>query len=391
MTLGTIDPALPDGQTGQAAVALEGGLPLVWLAALCAVVDLGWNRVAVVALDGMGETDVALWLLRTGPFWRNLAAVSGLVALVTGFWTYFRMAGFAAPLRRVQVAGLAGLLLSGLVLSVALAKESLPSVVVLLAVGVGNALVVLFGVTAGGYFRSPYRAGVWGASLASVLVLVLLVAASLESLQLWLSDGESLASRVTWGAMIACRVGGELVWLSTPLVVARWLMPELRGGGSRALGVVLAAAVLSVTLLGERLAHSHSSVLAYGAFRLTLLPEALVGLYALPLAASLGTGASALATGSPAARQVGAYLLLWVAAGFAPRTPIQILYLVLSVVSIARAVQASDPDGRRRANLRWGEPIEPAAPQAVRPPSLPPPESPSPAEPATAPAAPPPP
>lgn len=357
-------PAAPDRPAGRAAEALEHGLPLVWLAALAAVVDLAWNRVAIVGLGGTDD-DTALWLLRTGPFWRNLAAVAGLCALVTGLFTYLRMAGFAAPLRRVQVAGLAGLLVPALALAAAVPKESLPSVVVLLTVGVANALVVVFGVTAGGYFKSPYRAGVWGGALVSVLVLVLLVAASMESLQLWLSDGSDLGGKIAWGLMVGCRVGGELLWLSTPVVVARWLLPEVRTPASRAVAAAVALAVVGVAVLGEASRHTDHSVVAYGAFRVQLLSEELVGLYALPVGAVLGVGVATLATGSPLARQVGAYLLLWVAAGFAPRTPIQVLYLTLAIVSIARAVQASDPEGRRRAELRWGQGLEPPEPLTV--------------------------
>lgn len=342
--------------------ALEAALPLAGLAAIAATVEVAWNRVALLALRG--HDDVALWLLRTGPFWRNLAAVSGLVALGYGLFSFLVMAGFAAPLRRLQVASLGGLLLSGLGLAVVVSKDGLPPPVVLLVVGVGNALVVVLAVAAGGYYRSPYRAGVWGSALASVLVLVLLVASSLESLRLWMSDGSDLGGKIAWASMIACRVGGELAWLATPLVVGRWVWPEIRAAAPRAIALGTLGAACAVALWVALRPHTDLAVIAYSAFRVTLLPEAYVGLYAVPLGAALGVGAAALASSATLTRQVGVYALLWVAAGFAPRTPIQVLYLSLAIVSITRAVQASDPEGRRRAALEWGEPLRGSAPLA---------------------------
>lgn len=325
-------------------------LPLAWLVALAGTIDVVWNRVAVVALE---DEDLALALQRTGTIWRNLGGVAGIVATTFGFWVYLRMAGFAGPLRRVQVAALAGLLLPALVLSALAGGDTLPGAVVLVAIGVGNTIVVLLGVVAGGYLRSPYREGVWGGALASMLVLILLVAATFDAIGAPLTDGSDAASVV----FRACRLIGELVWLAAPVVVAfRWARRQRLRLETRIVAAVSLALVLGGALILELNVHPDYHLVAYGAFRLSTLPERAVALYALPIGFSMAVGVAALTTGAADARQIGVYLLTWVAAGFAPRTPIQVVYLLVASLSIARAVQASDPEGKRRAEMPWGEP-----------------------------------
>src|SRR5699024_5635255 len=70
--------------------------------------------------------------------------------------------------------------------------------------------------------------------------------------------------------------------------------------------------------------------------------------YALPLAMGFAGALVALVRKDTGMRQLGAGMIAWLAAGFAPHTPIQLLYLVLGGLLLARAAQARDPEGAWR-------------------------------------------
>ena len=52
-------------------------------------------------------------------------------------------------------------------------------------------------------------------------------------------------------------------------------------------------------------------------------------------------------------RQLACGALLWLAGGFAPHTPIQLLYLVLGGLLMTRAAQALDPSSEWRDKNPW--------------------------------------
>jgi len=47
-------------------------------------------------------------------------------------------------------------------------------------------------------------------------------------------------------------------------------------------------------------------------------------------------------------------VVLWLAAGLAPRSPAGTLYEVLAALLFARAAQSAHPEGRARASETWG-------------------------------------
>jgi hypothetical protein len=342
--------------------ALERAPPLAHLAAVMALSDLILNRIAPLAVNMIADDrSVAVHLLRYGTLPRNAAAVAGVIALAAALFGFLRMAGWASLFRRLQVAGLAGLLFPALLLGLLLPKERVPAPVVLVAVGVGHALVALFGVTVLPYRSAAARRASLAASLTSALVLTLLVAASLEGIQRFLETPDSLVAKAVWATMAGSRLLGELVWCSVPWIA---LLPGLRRLLSerrvRVAFLALALVALVASVIAELKLHPSYSIVAYSAFRLTFLPERWSGLYGLAALLALALAAAGLLSERPLVRQHASAVLLWIACGFAPRSLSQVLYFVLGAAMLSRVAQASDPEGRRRALLPWGAPREPS-------------------------------
>lgn len=341
--------------------ALSHAPPLAILAAVCAVIDLFLNRVAPLAMHILAD-DRAVHLLRIGPFPRNVAAVSGLLALTLALWGFMRMAGWSGLLRRVQIAALSGLLFPALLLGLLLPKERMMPPVVLIAVGVGHAMVALFGITTLRYGKSPTRWASIATMITSALVLTLLVTSSLSSVQRFLATPDSMAAKITWGVMAGSRLLGELVWCSVPWIA---LVPLVR----RLVRERAALAVLAVTLiigltvawLADAELHPNLGIVVYSAFRLTFLDESLSGLYGAFALPAIALALAACCSREATTRQTGAAVLLWIACGFAPRSLAQVLYFVLAAAMLSRVTQVSDPEGRRRALLPWGAPLKPPA------------------------------
>ncbi len=335
-------------------VAIERPPPLAILAAVAAVADLFWNRVAVRLMTD-DETGIA-WM-RAGVFPRNLAAVAGIAALTWSLFGFLRMAGYAGLARRLMLSAVAGLLLPAFLLAIVVQKERVSILVVLIALGMANALAVLMGAGAATYRSGALRWAVSFATASGALVLVVLIVASVRSLvELGLGGPVGFVARH----------GGELAWHAVPLFAGWFLLrPAPKGApysmerlpDRRALvGAALTfALVVGLGAYGQWVLHAHRfGTLLYGALRLTLLPESIGWLYAISAGIAVAVAVLGLTSGSPMKAQVGAAVALWLAAGYAPRAPGQLLDFALAVVLLARAAQATDPEGRRRARFRWG-------------------------------------
>jgi hypothetical protein len=340
-------------------VAIERPPPLAIMAGLAALVDLFWNRVAVRLVPD-DETGIA-WM-RAGVFPRNLAAVAAMVALTWSLFGFLRMAGYAGLTRRLALSAVSGLLLPAFLLAMVVQKERVSILVVLIALGMANALAVLVGVGGAAYRAGALRWAVSFATASGALVLVVLVVASVRSL---------IEAGLGAPAGFIARHGGELAWHAVPLA-AGWfvLRPAPKGAPlsmdrapDRRAVVAGAIALVLVTALGfygqHELHHHRFGTLIYGALRLTLLPDSVGALYSLSVGVAAAVAIIGLASGSALRMQVGAAIALWLAAGYAPRAPGQLLDFALAVVLLARASQAVDPEGRRRARYAWA-PLFPA-------------------------------
>jgi hypothetical protein len=323
---------------------------LAALAAVAAAVDLAWNRVGLRLVDP-DRRDLWIPLMEHGRLVRNVAGLAGLVAALAATFAFLRMAGFArlswyGILLRLSVAAVAGLYLPGVALTLVAPREHVPNLVLLLGLASANALVSLLAVASLPYRRVGPAWASLGAGATAFLAMVGLLVASTRGL--WV--GTPLV-----GLGVVARHGGELAWLATCGVLA--LDPELQQRARRhpralAAGVVLLLAVLALGGWAQWEHGADSARLAYGAFRVALLPAQLTFLYAVPV--GVGAALALLCLAQPERRQLGWGVLLWIAAGLAPRTPIGTLYEVLAALLLARAAQAAHPAGRARASEPWG-------------------------------------
>ena len=322
--------------------------PVAWLAAFAAIVELG-TRVAVRVLHEV-SADKALAVLRLSAYPRNVAGVAGLLTLGGGIVAFLRMPGFAGLGRRLGVAAFAGILLPALLLSTVLPRERLAPIVVLIALAAGHILTVLLALNA-----LPYRTGavrvVLGGIAGSTLCSLLLVSLASVRAVTGLAGGW-----VTLSGQ-ALRHGGELAWVITLLAAPFALLPRghsMRERLAQGAAVVVAIVVMVLGVWGENELHPHYGTVVYGAFRVSLLPERLSVFYVLPVAAALAGAVAASLDASALRRQAGYAMCLFVAAGHSPRAPVLLLYGSLAAVLLARAAQAMDPEGVRRASLGWG-------------------------------------
>ncbi len=315
---------------------------LAGLAALAALLDLAWNRIAVRLVDENAR-DVWIPLVEHGRFVRNLAGLAGVLATVLALGSLLRVPlPLESPWRslfvRVTLAGIAGLYLPGIALSVFVTREHVPSLVVVLQLLGGSALVAVLASSSLSYRRV---APAWPSLLSGVTALLAMIGLLVASLR-------TLVPVVGVLGLVA-RHGAEIVWLLTPLVLL--LDPELRAHyalrrARASLGALVAVLVLALAMLLQAELRDESARIAYGAFRIAMLPARATWLYGVPL--GLGAGLATLHLLWPERRQLGLALVLWIAAGLAPRSTIGVLYEVLAALLLARAALVAHPDGRLR-------------------------------------------
>jgi len=351
----------PDPAQREQPVSIEGPPPLARMAAIAAIVDLAWNRIAVRIVANSDE-DAAVALQRWGMFPKNLAAVAGLVALTAGLYTFLRMARYSRLIWRLGIASVAGIVLPTFLF--ALRPMEHVTVLIVVAAFLGsNLLALLLGAVAAGYRAGPRR---WASVIAMAsggFVLVGLVAQYVRTV----AD-----SPVATPLAIVAHFGGELAWHVLPVVVvaagARAHPRAAAGeGGAGRPGrevpavLVIATAVTLGAMDAEAALHAHKfSTLVYAALRLTLVPPPLAWLNGLTIGIAVAAAGFGLASRSPGRAQLGAAAALWLAAGCAPRAPGQLLDFALAALLLARATQAVTPDGRERARAPWAPLAAPA-------------------------------
>jgi hypothetical protein len=343
----------PRTEEDEEPIGLEGPPPLARMAAVMALADLIWNRVVVRAMGSVDE-ETGVAFMRAGVFPRNLAAVAGIVALSVGLFGFLRMAGYAGLLRRLCISSVAGLLMPAFVLALVVPKERVSILVVVVALAAANLLVALLGSVAVQYAAGARRVAAGIAMLSGGLVLTVLIVASVRTI------AESSAATPIG---LFAHHAGEISWHLVPMAVlaalfrppaeARSERPPLRPPHA-AVVVGLVLGTVALALYGESRLHVHAfETLVYGALRLTLVPEPLAWLNGITVGVGLGAAIIGMVSRSPARVQLGAAVALWLAAGYAPRAPGQLLDFALAGLLLARAAQAATRAGRDRARLQW--------------------------------------
>lgn len=311
---------------------LEAAPLLGIVAAVCAVIDLALNRVAVRTLGDSLAHEELIQLSRWGELPRNLAAVCGLVALTIALVAFLRTPVHAPVRRRLSIAGFAGIFLPTTALATLLPAERTSLQIVLFATGAANVLTVLLGLTAARRAAPPgIRIGVGIMALSALLSFTALVVALVEPI----AHTAAGVSTARW-----LRHAGEAFYLLIPLAVAVSVFPTGHTPRSRlslAAGVIAAVTAATLMWWGHEELRAEFTVIVYGATRLEMLLESIPEAYTVPLALGFGVGVGALVSDDAARRQAGAGVLLVVAAGYAARSPSRLLMMVLGAALLARA------------------------------------------------------
>lgn len=320
------------------ALVLRAAPPLSVLAAFAALVDLGINRVAARLGPDIVEPTHALEWMRWGALPRNLAGTAGLVALLAVLGRYLRMPSVAPLYVRLPASAFAGILMPTLTLALLLPRERMAPHFVLFGMFASYILACLFGIAA---LRHRHRFVRTGLFLIVLTVCQSLIVITIATIRATMAPG--------FGGPIAyiARHGGELTWLAVPLALAPALLPRGSGPKSRArialiAGVSMCLAVMMVGLWGESHLHPDYSTVIYGALRVAALPERGTLVYVVVAALGLGAAVAGLCSPDPWKQQLGAGLALWIAGGYGPRSPIQILDHLLAVLLVVRAAQSAD-------------------------------------------------
>ncbi|MBN8609342.1 MAG: hypothetical protein J0L92_02070 [Deltaproteobacteria bacterium] len=336
------EPARPTQAEPPLLAAMRCAPPLAALAVLAALADLAWNRIGVRLVDPDAR-EVWIPLVAHGRVLRNLTGIAALVASLVALFSLVRIPGpLEAPWKslfgRLTIAGIAGLYLPGVAVALVAPREHVPSLLVALGLLSGNALVAVLASSSLSYARVP---AAWASMLAGLTALLAMIGLLVASLRTLIPIVGALG--------LAARHGAEMGWLLTPLVLYfdRTLWPSLRlRRGRTVLAVAVGASVLLLALGAQASLGDETARIAYGAFRVAMLPAGLTWAYGLPV--GLGLAFGVFHATSPTQRQLGLGVLAWIAAGLAPRSPLGTLVEVVAALLLARAAVVAHPEGRAR-------------------------------------------
>ena len=308
---------------------------LTWMTVWSSVADLLINRILLRSWEQSWSREVLVQLDRWGAFSRNLAVMSGLVALT------FCLVAFSArrsqlPLSaRVGLAGFGGAFVPTVALMAALPRASTRLELVLIVAALAHALILLLILVGLRWRTSPAIVTTMVTALAASMCGVAALIVSLIGGRMFWAHTERLANAFRWA--------GEIAYLVLPIMIGfavgiRWR--ERRSKVVLAVSTAVAAAA-AATLFAWRLSVGMEfPTVFYGATRLDLLPDANILLYAIPLGIGAAVSCVAVLSKDPAHRQMGAALILLLAAGYAPRTPTVLVMTVLAIGLLARSAVA---------------------------------------------------
>jgi hypothetical protein len=299
-------------------------------AAVCAMLDVVWNRIAVRAID----EPFVLAMSRVGDLPRNLAGVFGIVALALGIFRFLIDDEHVRVRRRLGLAAFSGIFVPTAALAVVLPAQLLTSEVLLIGAAAAYVLVVLLALTAAvqpvpiGYRTASLLAalGAFGAFIGMAALLIRPLA----------------VTRIGHLVATLCEHGSEVCYFLVPLAVLPVLVPRIPDVRSwLGVGLAIAAGVaVGGSLAIMQLFSASPDVVLVGAFDVELLVD--VAPFVYPILFGVGFGAAALGIFHRSAieQQIGVGLVLWLAAGSSGRVPIRLLAMVLGMVLLTRAAIA---------------------------------------------------
>lgn len=311
--------------------------PLTWMAAVACAADLIINRILLRTWAAGLSREAFLQLDRWGAFSRNLAVVSGLVALSFCLAAYGSRKSKLPLSARIGIMGFGWAFIPIVVMMTFLPLAWTRVELVLVIAGLAHALILLL-ILAGIHWRSSK-------AISSALALLLVAYVSgIVSLIVSLVGGRALWEH-TERLAFAFRWSGELAFLAVPIAVGfavRIPWREARGKSTLVFSLIAAAGVAVGMVVWRNSVGGDLTNLFYGAFRLDFLAEQnAIGWYAVPLGIGWAVTVAATMSKDPTLRQMGAALVLLLCTGYAPRTPSALVISVLAVALVSRAAVAT--------------------------------------------------
>lgn len=319
--------------------------PLGWMAVAASLVDLVLNR--FVLRGWKGPHQVLIELQWWGDAMRNLAAVTGLIALFVALFTFLINNTAFRLWRRVGVASVSGIFTTVMALACVIPAAGRFVNIGPMTAASGAALGTQLALT--GARRSTHRPTALACLLLTLTGLFMFLTLAIESTELIHGSGTLLQATEFF------RLAGEACYLLCLLAVVAFLpeSPDLRS--SRLLGlfalVITAFSAISLADSRQALGTTFNTILE-GALDLNLFVDSRPEVYALWFSVVAGASAIGLFHPNPAYRQGTAAVLLLLCAGFFPRTPSRALMFVLGAACLGRtSVALHDPNKTKPALL----------------------------------------
>lgn len=315
---------------------LEAAPPLSGVAAVAGLVATLLVRVLVPTRDASSSLVTWTAVDRIGAFAVNLAALSGMVALVLGLLPWLRASDGISGRRRLLVASFAGMLLPVWARAVFFGRDDMNGGLASLGAAAACSLSVLLVISAvRGAQSRPWQLLPTG--LIAIATLCSLTLLTLQSVAVVAPF--SRVHRVAWivadigeGAYLGVMLCSIMLLPRSPWGVRN--IVAISVGGVAALVILIAFQIAVATLSRE------FAVALYYAQHVTLFLDGAIWIYALPLSIGIGAATTAIVGNDRHARQLGIAVLLWIGAGFAARAPWRFSLLALSACLIARAISA---------------------------------------------------
>lgn len=278
-----------------------------------------------------------LQLKRLGDMTRNLAGIAGLIALFLALMELMQPRPYVPLYQRIGFAGFAGVFLPTILLATLLPAERTTILVVLVAAGAANMLVLALALSALRW-KAPWglRVGMGMTGAAAFFSFISLTILIVGRLTLW---------EAAYPLGTTLRHIGEAFFLPAVVVLGLDAFPrELRGPrrwAAGGIGVCVGALVGAAFALPTAvLTPERQSELLYGASHASLFTDSLPYLYAAGFGSAAALCTASILSKNPSTQQIALGTLLVMSGGYAPSTPVTLLMLVLGVTLLARAVVA---------------------------------------------------
>ena len=306
------------------------------LVTAAAALDLLINRLGVRILHDRWNNAQLMTLSRVGTLGRNLAAVTGVSALLILLLRVLSQPArtWNAWFLRTALASFAAVFVPTTLLATILPAERTTVYVVIFGAGAAHVLTALLALRAGILGDSPRHVRI------ATQLFLLVALTGLLSIFVAVVEHDpysTLGGRSMW---LALRRLGEVAYLALPIVLTFGVWSTLRPPRHRLQWALVVIVTLLFTLayvVCLRSSPAAFPVLLYGAQHFELFTESMPLLYAFPLSFGLGGAAASLSAGDPLLRERGMSALLLLSAGYAPRAPVQLLMLVLAAAFLVHS------------------------------------------------------